>query len=122
MAEIRVLATENIKTWLEVHERTWFIISGKVLLFEHTYGSLLYQDGYEESSIPHRYSLVHLCTNREDVMIEWRMDYGIIENLWIHEFRYEIDEDINLVSKFIKEEFGIYMPTSPDEGKRVKEW
>ena len=122
MAEIKILAEETIKSWLEVHERKWFMAGEKVFLFEHTYGSLLYEGGYEEYWIPHRYRLSHLCTNREDVIIEWRIDYDIIANIEIHEFRNEVNEDINLVSEFIKENFGIYMPTSPDEGRRVKEW
>lgn len=122
MSEIKVLAKENIKTWLEVHERVWLSINQKVFLFEHTYGSMLYQDGYEEYWIPHRYSLIHLCTDLEDVDIKWRMDYNILDNLQIYKFKYGIEDDISLISKFIKEEFGIYMPTSPDEGRRVKEW
>lgn len=122
MSEIKVLATENIKTWLEVHERTWFMVGVKVFLFEHTYGSMLYQDGYEEYWIPHRYSLTHLCTDLEDVDIKWRMDYNLIENLWVYRFRYKSDDNLMAISRFIKEKFGIYMPVSPNEGKRVKEW
>jgi hypothetical protein len=122
MAEIKILASETTKSWLEVHERTWFIVGEKVFLFEHSYGAMLYQDGYEEYWIPHRYRLSHLCTDIEDIDIKWRMDYNIIENLWIHEFRYKSDDNLMAISNFIKEEFGIYMPVSPNEGKRVKEW
>ena len=75
MSEIKLLAEETVSTWLEVHDRKWFNANGKVFLFEHSYGVLLYQDGYEEYWIPHRYRLSHLSTDTEDIDIKSKI-YG----------------------------------------------